>query len=356
MKKRISKFITSLFQTLGDCLVPVMPIMVGAGMLNVVLILLGPQVFKILSETSNTYIVLKFVANSGFYFMPVFVSIASAERFHCNKYIAALCGAMLIAPEFVSLVESGQSLSVFGLPIVLTSYGSQIVPSIILIFVLSIIEKILTKTIPNNLKSILIPLFSLLLMIPISFSFVGPIAVLVSNKLVDFVFLLKKLGPFGNGIICAIIPFFVMFGVGGAIVSAQLLILAQGADPILFFSSILFNTILGFVVLGVYLHDKDSNRLAAAITSTIGGTSEPAIFGTIVKDKKALIALVIADFVSSFYAGLMGVKTFAIASFGILGCLVTIGEGSSFLHAIIAIVIGCLTGFLISYISHKQNG
>lgn len=354
MKKRIKNLIISIFQTLGDCLVPIMPILIGAGMLNVVLILLGPQALKLLAYEDNTYIVLKFVADSGFYFMPVFVSVASAEKFKTNKYIAALCGAMLLAPQFVEYLNNGYQLSVFGLPITMASYGNQIVPSILLVFILSYIEKLAIKISPENLKSVLVPLICLLLMIPISFSIVGPIALIISDSLVGFFLMLRKLGPFGNGLMCAMIPFFVMFGVGGAIPSAQLAILTQGPDPILYFSTILFNTILGFVMLGIYVIDKDSNKLGAAITATVGGTSEPAIFGTVIKDNKALISLVIADFVASFYAGLMGVKTFTVASFGILGCIVTIGPGSSFLHALIAIIIGCATAFVLSYITHKK--
>ena len=52
----------------------------------------------------------------------------------------------------------------------------------------------------------------------------------------------------------------------------------------------------------------------------------------------------------------MNVKSYAMASFGIFGIITTIGEDSSIIHASIALVIACFTGFIITFITHKKNG
>ncbi|MBQ1323835.1 MAG: PTS transporter subunit EIIC, partial [Erysipelotrichaceae bacterium] len=252
------------------------------------------------------------------------------------------------------LVAEGRSLSVFGLPIASTDYGNQVISSIIAVWLMSNIYHFLDKKLSDNLRPILLPLTTIILMVPIAFCLIGPLGVFLGNKLVELILWLKNLGPIGNAIMCAIIPFITIFGLGGANLSAMLLLASSGVDPILFFSNVLYNNILGFVTLALYLKDRKSETLAAAITSAVGGTSEPALFGIVMKDFKALSALSIGGFFAGLYAGMMGVKSYAMASFGTFGILTTIGPDSSILHAAIAMVIGCLIGFAITYVTHKN--
>ena len=353
--KNIKNAIQKILSTLIDCIVPTLPIMIGVGMLKVLLILLGPVVLNLLSEESPTYIVLSFVADAGYYFMPIYIAIASAEVFKVNKYLAALIGAMLLSPTFIEHVNMGTPLSIYGLTITLTNYSNQVISSVIIIWIMSYVYHFFDKYLGNNIKPIALPLLTILIMVPIAFSIIGPLGVFLGEKLVDLILFLKGLGPIGNAIMCGIIPFITILGLGGANLSAMLLLASSGVDPILFFSNVLYNNILGFVTLALYLKDRNSQTLAAAITSSIGGTSEPALFGIVMKDFKALAALSIGCFFGGLYAGLTGVKTYAMASFGTFGLITTIGPDSSIYHAIIAMFIGCLIGFVLTYITHRKN-
>lgn len=358
MKNILSKvkdFISAIMSKVIDCLVPTMPLMIGAGMIKVLLIIIGPNVLNLISDTSDTYIVLSFVADAGYYFMPIYVAISSAHTFKTNRFIAALIGGMLISPTFVSLVESGRKLSVYGLPIASTSYANQVISSLIAVWIMSYIYNFLDSKSPENIRPIVTPLFTILIMVPIAFCVIGPLGVFLGNKLVELIMMLKNLGPIGNAIMCAIIPFITIAGLGGANLSAMLLLASSGVDPILFYSNVLYNCILGFVTLAIYFKDKNPETLASAITATVGGTSEPAIFGIVVKDPKALLSLCIGDFFAGLYAGIMGVKSYAMASFGVFGIITTIGPDSSILHAAIAMVIGCIIGFVVSFMLHGKT-
>lgn len=353
---KIKNLLQSALSKLVECVVPVLPIMIGVGMLKVLLIILGPNVLNILTENSDTYIVLSFVADAGYYFMPIYTAISSADVFKTDRYISALCGAMLVSPIFVELINSGKNLSVFKIPIASTYYGNQVISSVIAIFIMSHIYSLINKYCNDHLIPIIVPILTIIIMVPISFSLIGPLGVFLGNRLVDLIMLLKNLGPIGNAIMCAIIPFITILGLGGANLSAMLLLASSGVDPILFFSNVLYNNILGFVTLALYLRNKDPETLAAAITSAIAGTSEPALFGIVMKDIPALMALCIGGFIGGLYAGIMKVKSYAMASFGIFGIITTIGEDSSIIHAAIALIIACTTGFIITYITHKKNG
>lgn len=358
MKNILSKtkiVLSTILNTFVNCIVPTLPIMIGVGMMKVLLILFGPLVLNFLQETSNTYIVLQFVADAGYYFMPIYVAVSSAEEFKTNKFIAALVGAMLISPTFVDIVAANQEISIFGLPIALTNYGNQVISSIIAIWIMSYIYNFLDTKLNENIKPIVVPLATIIIMIPIAFCAIGPLGVFLGDKLVNLIMLLSGLGPIGNAIMCAMIPYITIAGLGGANLSAMLLLASSGCDPILFFSNVIYNNVLGFVTLAIYIKDKKPDTLAAAITSAVAGTSEPALFGIAIKDAKALIALTIGDFCAGLYAGIMGVKSYAMASFGTFGIITTIGPDSSIVHAAIAMIIGCIVGFIICFITHSNS-
>lgn len=358
MKEKIKEKVTKtkgILDTIVQCIVPVIPLLIGAGMLKVVLMLIGPTVFGLLSETSNTYIVLKFVSDAGYYFLPIYIAVSSAEVFKIDRFIAALSGAILVSPVFIEYVASGQTLSVFGLPIAMTDYSNQIIPSIIITWILSIIYKFLDKHINKNLKPIFLPLLCVIAMVPISLCLVGPLGHTLSSALVNVIMKLANIGPLGNAIMCAIIPYITICGLGGANISAMLSLAATGCDPILFFSNVLYNTILGFVALAIYIKDKKPETLAAAVTTAVAGASEPSLFGVAIKKPISIFCLTVADFFAGLYVGITGVKSFSMSSFGIFGIISTIGPGSSIIHAIIALTIGCTIGFVLTFILTKKK-
>lgn len=355
MIKRLLKIIKNVFFKIAECIIPIMPILVGVGMLKVILIILGPYILNILSEADNTYIVLSFVADAGYYFLPIYVAVASAEVFDTNKFLAALMGGMLISPAFVELVNNNTPLTIFGLKLASTNYSNQILPSIIIVFIESYVYKYLSKFIPKKLSSVFSPMLTIIIMIPVAFCLIGPVGVYLGEQLVKLVISLKNMGPLGFAIMTALAPFVVIAGLGGASLSVMLSLAASGVDPILFFSNVLFNSILGFVTLALYIRNKDAQALAASITSTVGGSSEPAIFGYVIKDFSAMLSLIIASFFAGLYAGIMQVKTFSISSFGFLGLVSTIGPNSSIVHATISLVIGCVLAFVLTLLTHKKR-
>lgn len=353
--KKIVDYIKLIFKTLADCVIPAVPVLVGVGMLKVLLIILGSDVLGLLSETDNTFIVLNFVADAGYYFLPIYIAVASAERFGSNKYIGALMGGMLLSPSFVNLVNEGTTLSVFKLPVATTAYGNQMLPSIIIVFIESYIYKIIEKIVPERLGSVFVPMLTILIMVPIAFCLIGPIGVFLSDCLANGILALSNIGPIGNAIYTAALPFIVIFGLGGANLTAILTLMSNGCDPIAFFSNVLYNTILGITVLAVFLKDKKSETLAAFIASTVGGSSEAAIFTVALKDIKALFSVCAGCFVAGLLSGIFNIKSFAVGSFGIIGIVATIGQGSSILFAAICMLIGSIISFSLCLVLHKKQ-
>lgn len=71
-------FVASVFQ-------PVIPALSGAGMVKAVLALL--VVFHVITNDSQTYILLNMFADAVFYFLPVMLAYTEAKKLKCNQLI-----------------------------------------------------------------------------------------------------------------------------------------------------------------------------------------------------------------------------------------------------------------------------
>lgn len=343
-----------IFQTLGDCLAPTLPAIIGVGMIKLALLLLSPTVLNILNETSDTYIVLSFVCNAAYYFLPVFIAVSAGEVFKTNKYIAGLLGAMLLAPEYVGYVNTGKALTIFSLPITLTGYNSQMISPILIVWLFSIIYNYLDSKVSDRFKTIIVPAISITIMVPIAFCLVGPLGVWLGSLLTKLIYTLYKMGPLGGAIYCALMPIICIAGLGSVDFTITLALITPGPDPICFFNNLCYNVMLGVTVFVYYLKKKDNEALASSITASIAGISEPALFGTVVKNLYLLIPLCTSCFVVGFLNSSFGIKSYVMASQGIIGSISTLGGDVSFIYSIIDLTIGIILSAFLSIITLKK--
>ena len=120
----------NLFENLVDvisgCMSPLIPALLGGGMIKVLLIVL--PLIGALSESSSTYAVLSFFGDAPFYFMPVMLAFTASQKFGVTPMLAVAVGGIMLHPNFAAMVTAGDPVSIFGLPITLASYGSSVIP------------------------------------------------------------------------------------------------------------------------------------------------------------------------------------------------------------------------------------
>ncbi len=335
------------------CLAPLLPIMIGAGMFKIVVLLL--EMSGIISTESNTYLILNFVGDAGFYFMPVFIGATAAKKFGANLGLGMLMGAMLLHPNFMNAIAEGTSLDLFGLPVYPASYASSIFPAILTVFVMSYIEKFIAKHSPDALRSILEPLLTIIIMVPLSLCIISPAGAIIGEYFASIMmWLYDTTGFLGIGILTAIIPFVIMSGMHMALNPGAFQMLATiGYDPIVMPVMVLNNLNQGAACLAVAVKTKSkevrSLALSCAITVIIGGVSEPAMYGINLKYKKPLYSAMIGGFAGGCVAGLMHAHAYAFGGMGILGIPAFIGEGS--FAAATAIIAGIVIGTAVTFIA-----
>ena len=79
------------------------------------------------------------------------------------------------------------------------------------------------------------------------------------------------------------------------------------------------------------------------------------VLSILMKDAKAIAALARCDFLGGLYAGFAGIKSYAMASFGMFGVVSTISKDTSIINAIVSVLIACVVGFVLCLLFHPKK-
>ena len=96
-------FISKFFDTLGQIFKPILPIMIGGGLLQAlrdILLMTG-----VIEKVSSSYIFLNALGDAVFYFLPIYLAFTSAKVFGASPFMAAATAGFLLYPEVTKLFE-----------------------------------------------------------------------------------------------------------------------------------------------------------------------------------------------------------------------------------------------------------
>src|SRR5699024_7405931 len=91
--------VDKVLSAITGSIAPVIPLLAGVGIGKVLLLVLSLS--GILAEDSQTYIMLKFIFDTGFYFMPAFIGFSAAKIFNTNQFLGAFLGLCLVNPVWM---------------------------------------------------------------------------------------------------------------------------------------------------------------------------------------------------------------------------------------------------------------
>ena len=350
--------INSILDIVSGCMSATMPAIIGAGMIKVLLVIL--PMIGILSNTSQTYAILNALGDATFYFLPLILVISSSKKFNINPYtLAAVIGVMLY-PDFIGLVDAGEKIYLFGLPVAAASYSYSVIPVIMMAWVMQYVEKISDKITPEVTKNFLRPMLTLLIALPIALIVIGPIGFYAGEALsTAMVFVYDKAGWLAIMIMGALMPLLVMTGMHWAFVPLSIMNINNpniGFDTLLLVGMLCSNLAQASSCLAVFLKskNKDLRQVAGAssISAFLAGVTEPAMYGVTLKYKKPLYACMIAGGVSGLYAGFVGLKCYVFATPALISLVQFIdpNSGSNFVNALITLGITVVLAFVLTWI------
>lgn len=306
------------FDLLSGSLTPLIPVFAGAGMIKAILILI--VMFNLDFMETGTFNVLSAAGNAVFYFFPILLGFTIAKKLNVNVYIGATIGAALMEPNFTSLVTEEASKNFLGIPIIAMDYASSLLPILITILIYSYLEKFLKKYIPASLQIFMVPMLSLVIMVPFAVLVFGPFGLYVSNLLGTFFTWLISLNPVIAGILLSSTWIFIVsLGLHWALMPIAIQNLTTlGSDSILALTAGSSFAALG-IVLGVYFKTRDKELKSFALTSGLSlflaGVGEPMMYGIVFRYKKILKLGLVGSAVAGGLMGLFNVKLIAFTSF-----------------------------------------
>lgn len=324
-------FLNKALGLISSIFIPVLGLLSGAGMIKAILSLC--TVIGLLTAKSGTYIILSALGDTLFYFFPIVVGWSAARKFGLKEIYGVTLGAFLVYPTLATAASSTAVTTIFkgtifalkykmtflGIPVALQSYSSTVIPIIIIVWFASYVYKYCDKVIPDVLKMVFVPFFTLLIAGVVSLIVIGPIAMILQNILSDTVLWLVGLN---KGIAGFLLGFFwsilVMFGLHWAVIPFFAIDVAHyGYDvinPLIFAGGL---AVLGSAI-GVAIRARDervkSMSVAAAI-SAFFGINEPALYGVLIPRKKVLLTSFLAAGIGGAIAGFIGLCISGIVAF-----------------------------------------
>lgn len=356
---------TRFIEMISSVFTPILPAITAAGMIKAVLALV--VAFKWVDNTDQTYQIINFMADAGFYFLPILLANSAAKKFNCNPYLAMMIGGILLHPNFVSMVaaskESGEAIRLAMLPIYNANYSSSVIPIILAVWCMSYVEKWADKYSPKMIKFFTVPLIAILVTATISLTVLGPIGYIIGNGIASGItFLDEYVSWLVPMVIGGLFPLLVLTGTHyGIIPIGANNIMTVGYDAMIGPGNLASNIAQGGAAIGVGMKTKNSKVKELAFSSgftAVCGITEPALFGVNMRFKTPLYASMIGGAIGGLFIGLFKVRRFASGSPGLMTLPVYIGEDgfSNLLLACLGALIAFVIALVISFILFKDEG
>ncbi|WP_066829830.1 PTS transporter subunit EIIC [Collinsella ihumii] len=343
-----------LLDTVTGIFAPVITAITAGGMVKAALLIMG--LFG-LSSDSQEYYILNFIADSVFYFLPILLAFSSANKFGCNPYIAGIVGGVLLHPNWTALVNAGEPVSFFSIPVTLYNYSSSVLPIILTILFMSFVERFAEKVSPNVVKAVLQPLLTLGITAPVALIVIGPLGSWIGGIFAAILSFLDTNVPIlVPTIVGAVCPLLVFAGMHLAIFPSLQTIqrAAMGYETVCGPGMLASNMAIAGATLGTALRVKNPKNREMSISTGITalcGITEPALYGVVFKFHKPLIAGMIGGAVGGLFAGIMHLKRYAFATPGIPALPTFMGDDPmNIVIAIATVAIAFAVAFIVSFI------
>ncbi|MBQ1624959.1 MAG: PTS transporter subunit EIIC, partial [Erysipelotrichaceae bacterium] len=223
--------VEAIMSYVGGTFSPIIPVFMAGGLTGAVISLL--QTFAGLDASSGTVFVLTAIQQAMLYFLPVYIGFSSASRLKSNPYLGAFLGAVLLFQG--TTAAAAQYTNFLGIPITAIGYNGQIFPVILGTLFMSVVYKFLQKHLPVNLRTIFVPLLTMLVTVPVTLIVLGPLGYWVGTGLANGVLAIYRFAPWlAVAIIGATTVWLVFFGMNNATYTVLLHLQAEvGSDPLI---------------------------------------------------------------------------------------------------------------------------
>ncbi|HQY34602.1 beta-glucoside-specific PTS transporter subunit IIABC [Actinotalea sp.] len=299
-------FLAKAIDLITSIFTPFLWILAGSGLLKAFLAVW----VKVDAEASatSTYAILFAAGDAIFQFLPILLAITASKRFKANIYTSVAIASALIYSATIAVIPNAEGASVtlqafangggeltfLGIPVVMISYLSAVIPTILAVYAQAHLERLLNRVLPEAIRNFVTPLVTLAVIVPVTFLVIGPISDSVGTGLSSGVNWFWGLSPIiGGALMGAFWQVFVIFGVHWGFVPVMIQDLSLQGYSLLtgpLFAAVLAQSgAAAAVFLKTKNHDLKAVAGPATISAFLAGITEPAIYGVTLRLKKPFI-------------------------------------------------------------------
>ena len=332
---------------IADIFVPVLPALIAGGLLMALHSVLtakglfGEQsVIEMFPALTDYDALINLVSSAAFAFLPVLVGFSAAKRFGGNTYLGAAMGAAMVSPSLLSAysmtdaaaaakfwayTDQSSVWNLFGLEVTKVGYQAMVIPTLVVTWIMCLIEKSLHKVLKGTADFLLTPLITLLITGFLAFVVVGPITRELSNYLTYGInWAYTTLGVVGGLIFGFFYSAIVVTGLHQSFPAIEIPLLPSngGLGDFIFPIASMANVAQGAAALAVFFKTRDAKLkglAGAGGVSAVFGITEPAIFGVNLRLRWPFYCAMVAAAIGSAGVALLDVRGQALGAAGFVG-------------------------------------
>lgn len=354
MPKKKVGLLSRIIDVISSIFAPFLYTLAACGILQGILGVL--VALNAINTEDGTYQILNFISWTAFTFLPVLISITAAQKFGMNTFVAVVIACALVSPDYIAMVDAGESISFLGIPVQLLSYTSSVIPIILAIWAASYVQKFFDKILPVVIRSLFSAMFTIAIIVPLTLLVIGPIGNVVGGAIGGVYNFLYELSPIIAGVIVGgLWEVLVIFGVHWGITPVTVGNYANlGYDT---FTGLQASAVFSQAgaTLGVFLKTKNKEMKgisASAAVTGLFGITEPAIYGVNLRLKKPMICGCIAGAVGGAIGGAFHAVSWGYNMPGIatIPAYFKAGYSMQFIGFLISILVSFVLGAVLTYI------
>ncbi len=332
---------------IADIFVPVLPALIAGGLLMALHSVLtakglfgAKSVIEMYPAMTDYDALINLVSSAAFAFLPVLVGFSAAKRFGGNTYLGAAMGAAMVSPSLLSAysmtdaaaaakfwayTDQSSVWNLFGLEVTKVGYQAMVIPTLVVTWIMCLIEKSLHKVLKGTADFLLTPLITLLITGFLAFVVVGPITRDLSNYLTYGInWAYTTLGVFGGLIFGFFYSAIVVTGLHQSFPAIEIPLLPSngGVGDFIFPIASMANVAQGAAALAVFFKTRDAKLkglAGAGGVSAVFGITEPAIFGVNLRLRWPFYCAMVASAIGSAGVALLNVRGQALGAAGFVG-------------------------------------
>ena len=330
---------------IADIFVPVLPALIAGGLLMALHSVLTAEglfgersVIQMFPALTDYDALINLVSSAAFAFLPVLVGFSAAKRFGGNTYLGAAMGAAMVSPSLLSAysmtdaaaaakfwayTDQSSVWNLFGLEVTKVGYQAMVIPTLVVTWIMCLIEKSLHKVLKGTADFLLTPLITLLITGFLAFVVVGPVTRELSNYLTQGLdWLYSTLGVFGGLIFGFFYSAIVVTGLHQSFPAIEIPLIKQGAGDFIFPIASMANVAQGAAALAVFFKTRDAKLkglAGAGGVSAVFGITEPAIFGVNLRLRWPFYCAMVSAAIGSAGVALLNVRGQALGAAGFVG-------------------------------------